>query len=253
MHRQIMQPPPGMVVDHVDGSQANNCRFNLRVCTRAENIRNKRKHAGSISTYKGVFYNRRRRKWFSQCWFKGKCHATRYVDEEVEAARAYDRQAVECFGEYARLNFPQEWPPERRAQIHAEREARERQARPSPAPSPRRRPSAKDAQDAEQPPSANKTTIADNNEKGRKRGRGKAKSRRVPPRARGQVRDPSPCKARDITHHLPGTLTSPSRRDDALRLVSMPAPKNPVARDRSVKALVTRQSPSPYSSVLSCV
>lgn len=133
MHRQIMQPPPGMVVDHIDGSQANNCRFNLRVCTRAENVRNKRKHAGSASCYKGVFYNRRRRKWFSQCWFEGKCHATRYVDEEVEAARAYDCQAVEYFGEYARLNFPQEWPPERRAQVRAERQAREHEEGPAPA------------------------------------------------------------------------------------------------------------------------
>jgi hypothetical protein len=116
MHREIMQPPKGMVVDHIDGSQANNCRFNLRVCTRAENQRRCRKHAGSISSFKGVFYNRRR-KWFSQCWLAGKGRATPCVDEEVEAAQAYDRQAVEHFGEFARLNFPEEWPPERRTQI----------------------------------------------------------------------------------------------------------------------------------------
>ncbi|MEN6575066.1 MAG: HNH endonuclease [Phycisphaerales bacterium] len=108
MHRQIMQPPAGMVVDHIDSNQANNCRFNLRVCTRKENQRNRRKHTGSISSFKGVFYNKRRRKWFSQCWLEGKGHATRYVDDEVEATRAYDRQAVGYFGEFARLNFPEE-------------------------------------------------------------------------------------------------------------------------------------------------
>ena len=37
MHREIMQPPKGMVVDHIDANRANNCRFNLRVCTREEN------------------------------------------------------------------------------------------------------------------------------------------------------------------------------------------------------------------------
>ncbi len=132
MHRQIMQAPAGMVVDHRDGNQANNCRFNLRVCTRRENQRNRRKHAGSVSRFKGVFYNKRRHKWHAQCWFEGKCHNLPYVDDEVEAARAYDRKAVECFGEFARLNFPDEWPPERRAQVHAERQAREREAGPDP-------------------------------------------------------------------------------------------------------------------------
>ncbi len=133
MHRQIMQPPAGMVVDHIDGSQANNCRFNLRVCTRAENQRNRRKHAGAASSYKGVFYKKRRHKWYSQCEFEGKCYLTPCVDEEAEAARAYDRQAVEYFGEYARLNFPGEWPPERRAQIYAERQARDHEEGPAPA------------------------------------------------------------------------------------------------------------------------
>jgi hypothetical protein len=46
--------------------------------------------------------------------------------EEAEAARAYDRLAIELFGEAAGLNFPEEWPPERRARVYAEaREKRE--------------------------------------------------------------------------------------------------------------------------------
>ncbi|MCX5643082.1 MAG: HNH endonuclease [Phycisphaerae bacterium] len=122
MHRQIMQPPQGMVVDHIDGSKANNCRINLRVCTRAQNMRNKRKHSGSSSRFKCVFYDKRTGKWYARCRYQGKNRVLGYFDDEVEAARAYDRQAVELFGAFARPNFPEEWPPERRAQVYAQRQ-----------------------------------------------------------------------------------------------------------------------------------
>ena len=59
MHREIMKPPRGMLVDHKDSNRANNCRFNLRVCTHAENARNRRKYSGSDSKFKGVYWDRR--------------------------------------------------------------------------------------------------------------------------------------------------------------------------------------------------
>jgi hypothetical protein len=132
MHREIMQPPKGMFVDHADGNKANNCRFNLRVCTRAENQRNNRRKIGSSSIFKGVFYDRRRHKWRAKCLFAGKEHDLGHFDDEVEAARAYDRTAVECFGEFARLNFPEEWPPERRQQAHAHYRAEKARDGPDP-------------------------------------------------------------------------------------------------------------------------
>ena len=123
MHRQIMQPPEGMLVDHIDGSKANNCRSNLRLCTRPENQRNARKERGCASQYKGVFYDKRCNKWFAKYRYQGKYHGLGYYDLEVDAARAYDRAAVQWYGEFARLNFPEEWPPARRAQLHAHRDA----------------------------------------------------------------------------------------------------------------------------------
>jgi hypothetical protein len=126
MHRQIMQPPEGMVVDHIDGNRANNCRGNLRVCTRQENMHNKRKQNGSSSLYKGVGYLPRRGKWYARIWFMCERVCAGNFADEVEAGRAYDWWAVGLFGESARLNFPEEWPPERRAQAYGEaREKRE--------------------------------------------------------------------------------------------------------------------------------
>ena len=121
MHRQIMQAPKGAVVDHSDGNRANNCRSNLRVCTREENMRNIRKHSGSSSRFKGVGWMRQSRKWYARIWYMGKRIRLGYFTDEAAAARAYDRKAVELFGPYARVNFPREWPPERRAEVYVPR------------------------------------------------------------------------------------------------------------------------------------
>jgi len=120
MHREIMQPPPHMLVDHSDGNRANACRSNLRVCTVAENQRNKHKANNCLSRFKGVTYWRKTGKWKAGCRFEGQFYHLGYFDDEVEAARAYDYAAVKYFGEFAGVNFPREWPPERRAQVHGE-------------------------------------------------------------------------------------------------------------------------------------
>ncbi len=120
MHRAIMQPPKDMLVDHFDGSKTNNCRVNLHVCTPAENHRNQRKRHGARSRYIGVFFSKQHRKWFARCRTGAHRYWLGYFNTEVDAARAYDRMAVELFPELARVNFPEEWPPERRAEVHAQ-------------------------------------------------------------------------------------------------------------------------------------
>ncbi|MGE5295410.1 MAG: hypothetical protein ACM3VT_11335, partial [Solirubrobacterales bacterium] len=52
-----------------------------------------------------------------------------FFDDEVEAARAYDRAAVEECGEFARVNFPREWSPERRAEVHVTRKKTKKKAK----------------------------------------------------------------------------------------------------------------------------
>lgn len=123
MHRQIMKPRKGKFVDHKDGNRANNCRSNLRVCTRKENMRNLRKQNGSVSRFKGVTYCKRMDKWFARCWYERGDHYLGSFDDEAEAARAYDRRAVEALGDFARLNFPREWPPDRKAEVRAQWQA----------------------------------------------------------------------------------------------------------------------------------
>ena len=109
MHREIMQPPDDMVVDHIDGSGLHNCRRNMRVCTRQQNLCNTRPRGGR-SQYKGVRWETRRNKWVAEITCKGKRYYLGYFDDEIEAAKAYDRKARELFGPFARLNFPDEAP-----------------------------------------------------------------------------------------------------------------------------------------------
>jgi hypothetical protein len=107
-----------MTVDHANHNKLDNTRENLRVCTRQQNSHNNRKHAGSSSRFKGVGYNREKEKWFAKAYIEGERIWLGYHDEEVAAAKAYDAKAVELFGEFAHLNFPEDWPPERRRELH---------------------------------------------------------------------------------------------------------------------------------------
>ena len=129
MHREIMQPPPGKVVDHINGNGFDNTRANMRNITPRQNRHNRGKYAGAASIYKGVGYDNRCHQWYAQIRFRKERFYLGSFDTEIEAARAYDRKAVELLGEFARLNFPEEWPPERRAQVVAEGRKARRKAR----------------------------------------------------------------------------------------------------------------------------
>lgn len=105
MHRMIMGEPKGKVVDHRDGSRLNNRRSNLRICTPAQNTRNRRGW-GRVSKYKGVYFYRRLNKWKAEISFNHRHIHIGYFIDEIDAARAYDKKAKEFFGEFAYLNFP---------------------------------------------------------------------------------------------------------------------------------------------------
>jgi len=105
MHRMLMRPGKGYVVDHIDGNGLNNRRCNLRVCTPAQNLANKSPRGGS-SSFAGVY--RRKDKWVAHVTRRGKYHYVGVFDDEVAAAKARDRKAYELHGQYAYLNFPED-------------------------------------------------------------------------------------------------------------------------------------------------
>lgn len=111
MHRQILGLGSGTpLVDHIDGDGLNNRRENLRTATRAQNTRNRKLPATNTSGFKGVQVNRHCKRtgkpWLATVKFEGKCHSMGPFETVEAAAAAYDAKAVELFGEFARLNFP---------------------------------------------------------------------------------------------------------------------------------------------------
>lgn len=105
MHREIMNPPKGMEVDHINGNGLDNRRENLRLCTKTQNQQNANTRIFKTSIFKGVSWHKSAKKWRAQIRVKGRLLHIGYSSSEVEAAEAYDKEAIYYFGEFAKINF----------------------------------------------------------------------------------------------------------------------------------------------------
>ena len=92
-----------LVADHIDGDPLNNRRSNLRACSRGENNWNRK---AALSRFKGV--SRSGHSWQAKIHIAGADCAIGYFETEEAAAQAYDDFARQFYGQFARLNFPQD-------------------------------------------------------------------------------------------------------------------------------------------------
>lgn len=95
-------------VDHKNHDGLDNRRKNLRPGPPTLNGANSNKQRRKTSSkYKGVCWVAApRRKWQVQLRVEGKHRFIGNFVDEIEAARAYDAEALKTWGDYARLNFP---------------------------------------------------------------------------------------------------------------------------------------------------
>jgi hypothetical protein len=107
MHREILKVPASMFVDHINHNGLDNRNANLRPATRAQNARNRRKgrKAGSHSKYKGLTWYKNEKRWAVRIMVDRKSKFIGYFDNEIAAAKAYDKAAMKYHKEFAALNF----------------------------------------------------------------------------------------------------------------------------------------------------
>lgn len=106
MHEVICPCPEGMQPDHINGDHLDNRDENLRPATHQKNMMNRGPQKNNKSGYKGVSWIANKRKWHAQIKFNGVHIFIGYFVDKIDAARAYDRKAIELFREFAYTNFP---------------------------------------------------------------------------------------------------------------------------------------------------
>lgn len=104
MHRFILHTPKGMHTDHKDHDTLNNTRQNIRSCTVAENMGNRRGRSGTAVPYKGVTIEHGR--YRAQLRTGDTTHTIGTFASPDTAALAYDAVHRLFAGEFACPNFP---------------------------------------------------------------------------------------------------------------------------------------------------
>ena len=98
------EDPGSSQIDHKDRNRSNNKISNLRKASQTEQNQNQAKKSNNKCGLKGVRQHASGL-WHAYIKVNGKQKSLKYYKTKEEAAQAYDKAAIEHFGEFARLNF----------------------------------------------------------------------------------------------------------------------------------------------------
>lgn len=99
-HRLILKTKN--IIDHIDRNPLNNKLSNLRVCSPTNNSQNLSIRINKITKFKGVIKSRN--KWRARITVNKILIHLGYFNDEISAAKAYDRAALRYFKKFACTN-----------------------------------------------------------------------------------------------------------------------------------------------------
>lgn len=102
LHRFIMNCPNDMEVDHLDGDPTNNTQSNLRICSHAENSKNRKVQKNNALGITGVTYISKTNKYRARIKVKGKYIYLGYFNSIEEAEKERTDAEIKYFGEFRR-------------------------------------------------------------------------------------------------------------------------------------------------------
>ena len=103
LHRYLVNAKSGEMIDHINMNTLDNRKCNLRLCNKSENGCNRDRPINNKSGYKGVSWDKKRKKWRAYITKNRKRYELGSFSKIQEAYAAYCKAAKELHGEFARL------------------------------------------------------------------------------------------------------------------------------------------------------
>jgi hypothetical protein len=91
---------PPKFIDHINSNRSDNRICNLRLATNSENLCNRGMQSDNKSGFKGVSWQKDRKKWVAQCKVNSKKYNLGRFDTAEEASLAYQEFASKAHGEF---------------------------------------------------------------------------------------------------------------------------------------------------------
>lgn len=101
LHRFILDAPSDLQVDHIDHNPLNNCKSNLRLCTRGENQQYKLMQSNNTSGHPGITWSKEKKKWVVRICLNGHQYHIGYYKEIDEAILARKGAEEKYHGDFS--------------------------------------------------------------------------------------------------------------------------------------------------------